>query len=280
MTLDAKTGHLVNCSPTPVPQDAYKAVLNKTIALLRDRHPELADWAQEVGRPLAKRVVMTTPYAAEMRSNRGYILKAIKDHEHAKPKDEQRRITSEELGTITKTMIKAMRIIIPGPLAVMDWAKAAARAFLINGGKETIEWTSPSGFPVIQDKRKLNLVRVKTQLLGDCVYTQIGDGFKEVAINKHASGIMPNYIHACDSALLHNSFAGFDQPFSLIHDSILTTATDMSYMSMVIRDEFVKIYEEGVLTKLAEVLGTELPEGLIIGDMDISRCRESIYFFC
>lgn len=280
MTLDAKTGHLVNVSPTPQPQDAYKAVLNKTVALLREGHPDLADWAQEVGRPLAKRVVMTTPYAAEMRSNRGYILKAIKDHEHAKPKDEQRRITSEELGTITKTMIKAMRIIIPGPLAVMDWAKAAARAFLIDGDKETIEWTSPSGFPVIQDKRKLNLVRVKTQLLGDCVYTQIGDGFKEVAINKHASGIMPNYIHACDSALLHNSFAGFDQPFSLIHDSILTTATDMSYMSMVIRDEFVKIYEEGVLTKLAEVLGTELPEGLIIGDMDISRCRESIYFFC
>ena len=280
MTLDAKTGHLVNVSPTPHPQDAYKAVLNETIKLLRIKRPDLADWCQEVGRPLAKRVVMTVPYAAEERSNRGYILKAIKDHEHEKPKELQKRVTSEELGIITKTMLKAMKTIVPGPLSVMEWAKLAAREALSQEDRETIEWTSPSGFPVIQDKRKLNIVRVKTQLLGDVVKTMVGDGFKEVAVTKHMSGIMPNFIHSCDAALLHNSFAGFDQPFTLIHDSILTTATDMGYMSEVIRDEFVKIYEERPLEMLADVLGVPLPDGMIVGDMDISHCRESIYFFC
>ena len=280
MTLDAKTGHLVNVSPTPHPQDAYKAVLNETIRLLRINRPELADWAEEVGRPLAKRVVMTVPYAAEERSNRGYILKAIKDHEHDKPRELQRRISSEELGIITKTMLRAMKFIVPGPLAVMEWAKKAAREALSQEDRETIEWTSPSGFPVIQDKRKLNIVRVKTQLLGDVVKTMVGNGFKEVAVTKHMSGIMPNFIHSCDAALLHNSFAGFDQPFTLIHDSILTTASDMGYMSAVIRDEFVKIYEERPLEMLADVLGVPLPEDMIVGDMDITRCRESIYFFC
>ena len=280
MTLDAKTGHLVNVSPTPQPQDAYKAVLNETIKLLKIKRPDLAEWAQEVGRPLAKRVVMTVPYAAEERSNRGYILKAIKDHEHDKPKELQRRVTSEELGIITKTMLKAMKTIVPGPLSVMEWAKKAAREALSVEGREIIEWTSPSGFPVRQDKRKLNIVRVKTQLLGDVVKTQVGDGFKEVAVTKHMSGIMPNFIHSCDAALLHNSFAGFDQPFTLIHDSILTTATDMGYMSEVIRDEFVKIYEERPLEMLSDVLGVALPDGMIVGDMDITKCRNSVYFFC
>ena len=266
-------------SPTPQPQDAYKAVLNETIRLLRIKRPELADWAEEVGRPLAKRVVMTVPYAAEERSNRGYILKAIKDHEHDKPKDLQKRVTSEELGIITKTMLKATKSIVPGPLSVMEWAKLAARRRCLRTA-ETIEWTSPSGFPVKQDKRKLNIVRVKTQLLGDVVKTMVGDGFKEVAVTKHMSGIMPNFIHSCDAALLHNSFAGFDQPFTLIHDSILTTATDMGYMSEVIRDEFVKIYEERPLEMLAKVLGVPLPDGMIVGDMDITHCRNSVYFFC
>ena len=280
MTLDAKTGHLVNVSPTKHPQDAYRAVLERTVEMLRDRHPELADWAEEVGRPLAKRVTMTVPYAAEERSNRGYILKAIKAHEKNKPRDQQRRVSGADLGIITKTMLKAMRQIVPGPLSVMDWAKGAARDFINNTEHEEIHWTSPSGFPVRQNKRKLNIVRVKTQLLGDVVKTMVGDGFKEPAVSKHASGIMPNFIHSCDSALLHNSFAGFDQPFCLIHDSILTTATDMDYMSEVIRDEFVKIYEEHPLKMLARVLETELPEGLIIGDMDIANCRNSVYFFC
>lgn len=279
MTLDGQTGRLVNVSSTPAPQDAYKAVLNKTIELLRPKHPELADWSAEVGRPLAKRVVMTVPYAAEERSNRGYILKAIKDHEHDKPRELRRKVTSADLGIITKTMLKAMKEIVPGPISVMEWAKGAARECLINGN-ETIEWTSPSGFPVVQDKRKLNIVRVKTQLLGDCVWSQVGDGYKEVAVSKHVSGIMPNFIHSCDAALLHNSFAGFDQPFTLIHDSILTTATDMGYMSEVIRDEFVKIYEGRPLEMLANVLGVQLPDGMIKGDLDITDCRESIYFFC
>lgn len=280
MTLDAATAHLVNVSPTPIPQDAYKAVLNRTIEKLRPGHPDLADWASEVGRALAKRVVMTVPYAAEERSNRGYILKAIKAHEKGKPESEQRRVSAQELTIITRVMLSAMREIVPGPIGVMSWAKAAARDFFIDESRTHIEWMSPSGFPVKQDKRKLNLVRVKTQLLGDCVWTQVGDGYKEVAVGKHASGIMPNFIHSCDAALLHQSFAGFDQPFTLIHDSILTTATDMGYMSGVIREQFVEIYKDLPLQTLAKALDTELPEGMVIGDLDISKTTDSIYFFC
>ena len=285
MTLDRSTGVLVNVAPAAPgepPQDAYKAVLNLTLEMLRAAgKDDLADWGEDIGRALAKRVVMTVPYAAEEHSNRGYILKAIKDHEEEKPKADQRRVTGEELTAYTKTMLKAMKQIVPGPLSVMDWAKGAARDFFINDpDAQEIRWTSPSGFPVIQDKREVLTTRVKTQLLGDCVWTTVGNGFGGPKVSKHRSGIMPNFIHSCDAALLHNSFAGFDQPFTLIHDSILTTATDMGYMSEVIRDEFVKIYEKLPLTELARALNTEVPAGMIIGDLEIHDTRTSVYFFC
>ena len=284
MTLDAATGHLVNVSPTPAPQDAYKAVLKRTIEVLREQgNDDLADWGEAVGRPLAKRVVMTVPYAAEFKSNKGYIKEAIDEYEAERKRQghQPRRPTAAELTTITRAMLDAMKEIVPGPIAVMEWIKASARTYFNEDkGGEEITWVSPSGFPVVQDKRIPDIKRVHTQLLGDVIKTSVANGYKGPAINKHCSGSAPNWIHSLDASLLHNSFAGFDHPFTLIHDSILTTATDMSYMSMVIRDEFVKIYREKPLLKLAEALKADIPDGLFKGDLDIENCTNSVYFFC
>lgn len=278
MTLDGATGRLVNVSPTPSPQDAYRAVLHRTIELLQLKHPELAEWAKKVGRPLTKRVTMTVPYAATPHSNRGYIRQAIMEHEFSAGTN--RRPSSEDLTAFTQTMLQALREIVPGPIAVMEWIKASVKDHIINTGSFKIEWVSPSGFPVLQDKRKPNIVRVKTQLLGDVIKSSVSDGYNEVDINKHCHSSAPNFIHSLDAALLHNSFAGFDKPFILIHDSILTTASDMDYMSRVIRDEFVKIYQDKPLIGFANILGAELPQGMIIGDLDIEHCLNSVYFFC
>jgi len=277
MTLDAKSGAMVNVSPTPTPADAYRAVLDKTIELLEGDHPELAQWAREVGRPLTKRVTMTVCYAATPHSNRGYIRKAILDHERESGRN--RKPTAEELSIFTKTMLLALAAVIPGPIAVMEWIKASVKEFILQGNEELI-WISPSGFPVRQDKRKLNIVKVRTQLLGDVVSSSVGSGYGDTDISKHCHATAPNFIHSADAALLHNSFAGYDQPFMLIHDSILTTATDMDYMSTVIRDEFVKMYETKPLLNLAQVMQAEIPEGMIIGDLELEKCRSSIYFFC
>lgn len=277
MTLDAKSGAMVNVSPTPAPADAYRAVLNRTIELLQEEHPDLAQWASEVGRPLAKRVTMTICYAATPHSNRGYIRKAILDHERETGRN--RKPTAEELSIFTRTMLQALAQVIPGPIAVMEWIKASVKDYILNGNEE-LSWVSPSGFPVRQDKRKLNMTRVKTHLLGDVITSSVGNGFGDADLSKHCHATAPNYIHSADAALLHNSFAGYDQPFMLIHDSILTSASDMDYMSEVIRDEFIKIYETKPLIQLAEILGADIPEGMIIGDLDLAHCRNSVYFFC
>jgi DNA-directed RNA polymerase len=116
--------------------------------------------------------------------------------------------------------------------------------------------------------------------MGDVISSSVSSGYGETDVSKHCHATAPNFIHSADAALLHNSFAGYDQPFMLIHDSILTSAADMDYMSTVIRDEFVKMYESKPLLQLAEVMQTQVPEDMIIGDLDLQHCRSSIYFFC
>lgn len=312
MTLDGATGALVNVLPGEKPQDAYKAVLAETLRLLKEPtrslkewaeerdltlpNPALAAWGEEVGRKLAKRVVMTVPYAATPHSNRGYIREAILGYEQAREKqiqkeldrfltkEEKRRPSGGDLTLYTKVMLSAMENVVPGPIKVMNWIKEQVGEFFTHQPDGRIEWTTPSGFPVIQDKRHLLMQKVRTQLLGEVIQNWVVNGQKDVNVDKHRNCSAPNFIHSMDAALLHMSFAGFDRPFTLIHDSILTTASDMGYMAGVIREQFAELYSGDAntipLAEFAKVLGVATPAHLILETMDIDEVNESTYFFC
>ena len=327
MTLDGATASLVNVRPGDKPQDAYMEVLNETLRLLQDPSPELlrwlievnakreqkgehplilpspalAQWGKDVGRKLAKRVVMTVPYAATPHSNRGYIREAILDYEHDREdriqkeignllkQEDKRRPSGADLTVFTKVMLVAMENVVPGPIKVMRWIKQQMADRYAPGEdglstEDDLKWETPSGFPVTQRKRHLNIIRVKTQLLGEIVQNRVADGDKTSNRNKHMNCAAPNFIHSMDAALLHLSFAGFDRPFTLIHDSILTTASDMEYMAQVIREQFEAIYspnDEGniPLVEYARVLGVTTPTHLILDTFRIDEVNESDYFF-
>jgi DNA-directed RNA polymerase len=68
--------------------------------------------------------------------------------------------------------------------------------------------------------------------------------------------------------------------FACVHDSFGTWACDTTLLSRILRQEFVKMYESKPLLQLAEVMQTQVPEDMIIGDLDLQHCRSSIYFFC
>mgnify|MGYP005623915337 CR=1 FL=1 len=343
MTLDSATASLVNVKPGASPQDAYKAVLNRTLELLCDPTPELqewhygkslkalesfyqqfmywyltrsrvpsalpnpgparpdlAEWGAQVGRKLAKRVVMTVPYASTPHSNRGHIRDALIDYEQDREKqiqkdlnrflskEEKRRPSSSDLGIFTKTMLVAMEDVVPGPIRVMHWIKEKIGEYFTENPDGTVEWVTPSNFPVRQDKRYINLRRIQTHLLGASVDNRVGDGVKGVNKEKHRNCSAPNFIHSMDAALLHLSFAGYDKPFTLIHDSILTTASNMEEMAGVIREKFEEIYsknDDGLipLQAYAQVLGVKSAADHLINlenGLDISSVNDSLYFFC
>lgn len=262
---DASTARLVNVLPSDRPQDAYKVVAEAA-------KPHCPESIQPyIDRKTVKRVVMTVPYNAKPFSNRSYIREALKD------KDVE--ISKDDLTQTVKAVREAMEQVVPGPMQVMRWIEEQVKE-AIKSGKTKLSWVTPSGFIVNQRLMKPNKIRVQLKLLGTCNIFVADGETKEADINRHKAATAPNLIHALDASLLHLSFVRFDAPFSVIHDSVLCRATDMSQLSTVVRETYMHIFaEHDYLRDFAAQIGA-VTEPPIIGDLEPEAVINSTYFFC
>ena len=213
---------------------------------------------------------MTIPYNAKPFSNRQYIREAFKD------KDIE--VEKEELTQIVQAVRSAMEEVVPGPMKVMRWVESeVARA--IKAGATELTWVTPSGFRVTQRLMKMDTKIIELMLLGRC-RIKIADGEKGVDLRHHKNATAPNLIHSLDASLLHISATKFNAPISLIHDSVLCRATDMTMLSTLVRDTYMHLFaEHDFLTDFAQAIGAE-SEPPIIGDLKPESVIESTYFFC
>ncbi len=264
---DKSTAQLVNVFPGERPSDAYKAVAN----LVNPNLPE--EWGIQLQRGDVKRVVMTIPYNAKPFSNRGYIKASLTDPD----RPDRVEVTPEQLTLITRLTRDAMRQIVPGPLQVMDWLNQEI-GDAIKAGTEHIEWTTPSGFAVKQDLRKVNTERIKTNLMGE-VKLLIGTSLGAPDLKHHKNAGAPNLIHSMDASILHIGLVGFKQPFTVIHDSVLCGANHMDAMQSAVRKAYVEIFlHNSPLHDFADAIGanTEPPMEY---SFDPSTVTDSTYFF-
>ena len=262
---DASTAKLVNVLPSDKPQDAYKVVAEQATPHVPDSIKPYMD------RKTVKRVVMTVPYNAKPYSNRGYIREALKEKGVEVDKD--------DLTATVKAVRDAMNVIVPGPMAVMAWIESEVSS-AIDRGLTEITWTTPSGFSVTQRLMKPDVKNIELQLLGRCqVKVSTGDTDK-VDKAHHKNATAPNLIHSLDASLLHLSALRFNAPISLIHDSVLCRATDMSVLSAIVRETYMHLFaEHDYLTTFAHYIGAET-EPPIIDTLKPAKVIDSTYFFC
>jgi DNA-directed RNA polymerase len=262
---DASTARLVNVLPSDVPQDAYRVVAEAA-------KPHCPESIQPyIDRKTVKRVVMTVPYNAKPYSNRGYIREALKDRDV--------EIEKDDLTATVKAVRDAMNVVVPGPMAVMEWIENEV-AEAIKSGATELTWTTPSGFVVTQRLMKPEIQTVELQLLGRCqIRVAVGDS-DEVDLNHHKNATAPNLIHSLDASVLHLAALRFDAPIALIHDSVLCRATDMSTLSTLVRETYMHLFaEHDFLNDFASQIGAETAPP-IIGDLEPESVIESTYFFC
>ena len=280
---DKSTAQLVNVFPGEQPSDAYKAVANRV-------NPKLpTDWGIQLTRSDVKRVVMTIPYNAKTFSNRTYIRSALTGRDV--------EVTKDQLTLITKLTREAMREIVPGPLNVMDWLNKEI-GDAIKRGKEHIEWTTPAGFNVRQDLRKVNTERIEAHLMGK-VKLMIGTSQGKPDLNHHKNAGAPNLIHSMDAAILQLGLKDFGIPsvssrsdvadfnaekvnagFTVIHDSVLCGANHMDDMQAAVRKAYVEIFlHHSPLHDFAEAIGAETPPPMEY-TFDPGLVEQSTYFFC
>lgn len=218
-----------------------------------------------------KRVVMTVPYNAKPFSNRGYIRDALKE--------KGVEIEKDDLTKTVKAVREAMDVVVPGPMAVMAWIEGEI-AKLIKKGVSEVTWTTPSGFVVNQRIMKKQVEVLNLQLLGRCEVRVATDDTDIVDINRHKAATAPNLIHSLDASLLHLTFTKFNAPFSVIHDSVLCRATDMSTLSRLVRETYMQLFAENdYLSDWAKQIGAET-DPPIIGDLQPESVIDSTYFFC
>ena len=261
---DKSTASLVNVVPSNKPQDAYQVIADTSRKDIPERLRPYWD------RKKTKRCVMTIPYNAKPFSNRQYIRDAFDDIDVEVDKD--------ELTQIVQAVRDAMESVVPGPMKVMRWIEQEVSKAIKRGSQELI-WVTPSGFRVTQRLMKMNHKIVELKLLGRC-RVKVLDGEKGVDLRHHKNATAPNLIHSLDASLLHLSATKFDAPISLIHDSVLCRATDMSHLSTLVRDTYMHLFaEHDFLKDFAQAIGAE-SEPPIIGDLEPESVIESTYFFC
>ena len=261
---DQSTASLVNVCPGDRPSDAYKAVAEEAKKYLP---AELHPW---MTRKTTKRTVMTIPYNATRSSSWGYIREALVEQGFEPEKS--------QVSEVVSAVYQSMDAIVPGPMRVMRWIKAHVGQYIRSGATE-VEWTTPSGFVVNQQRNKRETERLKLQLLGTTQVTlSVGDG--DPCPNRHKSSTAPNLIHSLDASILHETFQRFNGPFTVIHDSVLCRATDMGTLNQLVRETYTDIFTRDCwLSKFGEAINAAEPPP-IVGTLDPEVVEDSTYFFC
>ena len=261
---DQSTASLVNVCPGDRPSDAYKAVAEEAKKYLP---AELHPW---MTRKTTKRTVMTIPYNATRSSSWGYIREALVEQGFEPEKS--------QVSEVVSAVYQSMDAIVPGPMRVMRWIKAHVGQYIRSGATE-VEWTTPSGFVVNQQRNKRETERLKLQLLGTTQVTlSVGDG--DPCPTRHKSSTAPNLIHSLDASILHETFQRFNGPFTVIHDSVLCRATDMGTLNALVRETYTDIFTRDCwLSKFGEAINAS-EEPPIVGTLDPEVVEESTYFFC
>ena len=262
---DRSTAQLVNVLPSDRPQDAYAVIAKKSMPNI----PEVL-W-QVWDRKCVKRTVMTIPYNAKAFSNRQYIREALQEKGIEVDKDDL---------TITVRAVRdAMSQVVPGPMKVMKWIEDEVSKAIKRGAKE-LQWTTPSGFVVSQRLMKKKIEMIDLKLLGRCRLTVATGDEKKVDKSRHKAATAPNLIHSLDASLLHLSVERFNEPIALIHDSVLCRATDMSLLSTIVRETYMRLFADNdYLNTFAQQIEAET-EPPIIGDLEPRSVIDSTYFFC
>ena len=297
MLRDPIGGKATNLTVEDRPQDIYTEVLNAVIKVLQDEvakgEPLARHWLPLMKRKVVKRPVMTLPYGA----NRVTFCDQIKSDTLApleasgeSPFDDANaaaRYLAEILWTSVGSVVVAAQ-------SAMGWLQEVAGIAVDHG--ETIRWTTPVGFPVMQEYRSVKTQRVAILCMGQKVFIQTAKDMDKqdgkLRKKKMKNAVAPNFVHSLDAAHMLMTVEAFRKAtdntghLCMVHDSYACHASDAPVLAVTLRETFVSMYEDqDVLQDFADEVkailpdDVELPEIPAKGSLDLSKLLDSLYFF-
>ena len=267
MLRDEVGGQATNLTNNEVMEDIYRRVAEAAAVRLSSTLPTLSNvsatscgsprelaerWLQHgISRSVVKRSVMTTPYGVTHRSATDYViedyLKKVSGHPFS-PSEYRQAAT-----VLMSAVWPAIGDVVVKGRQAMDWLKKSARLIVKDfknqdeDSEPLIWWTSPSGFPASQCYFEAEVHRINTRLIGTEKIRVLSET-EDPDVDKHASGLAPNFVHSMDAAHLHLVAAAAGSRLidhlAMIHDDYGTHAADAEKLYHLIREMFVWMYEK------------------------------------
>lgn len=306
MSKDKQAGELVGVVPQEIQKDFYVQCAKNLITRLPEWFSDRQMPMKHIRKGIAKRGSMTRAYSA----GASKIAENMYLDCHVEGYLEKYNITKEDCQLLAKHLVKAIDEVCAGPLQTMKFLQKIAEAEIASDyAKEThqksINWTTPSGFPVIYEafidnefkekaiiscsERKVKPVIRKedgTEELTDTIRIQhVGkENTDKPKIRSFMSGISPNFVHSMDAAHMAQVIKEWGSDFGAIHDSFSVHACDVDELLEIIKDKFVAMYnysnffdviEQMIITNHDNFNHTQ--PGL--GSLEIREVYDSDYFF-
>jgi DNA-directed RNA polymerase len=317
MMRDEVGGASVNLLASPTPRDIYKEVAEQLQAKIEGiqeaggRPGELAGawlntFENTIPRAFTKNPVMVLPYGGTKESYYGSISKWIREEATTGLPEADHKAAVPWM--VSNLWDSVNGVVVQGRVC-MEWLKSCARA--VAEVNQPILWTTRTGFHVRHFYGHLEERRIKTLIDGKEVQFVCWERTKKLAKRDQLQGISPNFVHSQDAAVNMETILmfmapneeGTTPPFTSIHDAFGTCAADMWPLFRHIREAFIMVHEEDVLTgfrnKCVEMLRDHLytvnntmtledawekaedtiPPVPPRGNLDLNEVRNADYFF-
>lgn len=298
MLRDEVGGAAVNLVPSEKPQDIYQSVADRTTERLKElaKGEDDNQWLAEgwlafgLDRKITKRAVMVLPYGGTFKACMDYVRDAVREKIAGGKENPFGDQLPKAEAFLAGQVWKSIGDVVVAARAAMGWLQACTR--VANEANVEIRWTTPSGFVGVQAYREMDDYRIKTRFGGSLVYFKYAEETQRFDKNKQVSAISPNFVHSLDASAMMLTIgkcldAGVTD-FAMIHDSYGTHAATTDKLAELLREAFVEMYEShDVLAKFREELAGQLPPEMAEklpplptkGSLDLSKVRESHYFF-
>jgi len=264
MSKDKEAGELVGVVPQKIQKDFYVQCAKNLITRMPEWFEERQMPMKHIRKGIAKRGSMTRAYSAGALK----IAENMYMDCHVEGYLEKYNITKEDCQLLAKHLVKAIDEVCAGPLQTMKFLQKIAEAEIASDyAKETqqksINWTTPSGFPVVyeafidnefkekaiiscSERRTKPVIRKEdgTEEETDTIRIQhVGkENTDKPKIRSFMSGISPNFVHSMDAAHMAQVIKEWGSDFGAIHDSFSVHACDVDELLEIIKDRFVDMY--------------------------------------
>ena len=249
----------VNLIPLERPGDPYTEVCNTVNARIaldcadpeRQHHKIALIMSGKVHRKIVKQTVMTTVYGVTFVGARDQIEARLRE-EYGESgsgtlSKEDVQAGSQYLAHIT---LESVGEIFQGASTTMAWLRQVAKRVVEQG--KPIVWETPLGLRVEQPYLAEKKCEVQTCV--QRVTLRLADPENDrIKKQKQITAFPPNFVHSLDSTHLLRTAVKFSERggvFAGVHDSYWTHACDCDVLAQVLREEFVTLYSEPVLSQL------------------------------